>query len=234
MNYLQLVQAVFDDAGIQGTAPVTVVTATSGINKRLKNWVNEAWRKIQVSRKTWKWMRASASVQTTASQRAYTPSDAGPVGFGLDRWARWAVDTFRCYLTSVGVSDEQFLIFMEYDRFRDTYLMSSAQNVVGRPFHFSIKPSNGAILLGPAPDAIYTVYGDYYKSYQSLTADNDIPELPADFHMAIVFRSLMRYGTFDAAPEVYDDAKNDFDAEMSRLEVDQLEAVSAHDTTMVE
>ena len=226
MNFLQLVQQVFDESAIQGNSP-TALASVSGINKRLKSWTAEAWRKIQVSRPNWRWMRASASAQTVIGQRSYVPATE----FALTRFARWAPDTFRCYETAVGVSDEQHLFYMPYDDFRDLYEFGTVAS--GRPVYFTIDPQN-TIHLGPLPDKVYTVSADYFKSYQTLSVDGDVPEMPADFHMAIVFRALMRYATFDAAPEVYDDAKNDFDAEIARIEKDQLDPVRTHEVTLVE
>lgn len=42
-----------------------------------------------------------------------------------------------------------------------------------------------------------------------MTVDADIPEMPADFHMAIVYRALVKYGFDSVSPEILSRAEFD-------------------------
>jgi len=70
--------------------------------------------------------------------------------------------------------------------------------------------SNNSLGLGPKPTAGYTVAGEYWKSAQTLAADADEPEMPAEIHMAIVYRAMMMYGRFTAAGEVFNDGEQNY------------------------
>jgi hypothetical protein len=76
--------------------------------------------------------------------------------------------------------------------------------------------------LGAVPDAVYTAYGDYYRKAVSLAVSADTPAMPSQFHMAIVYRALMKYAGFDAAPEVKQEAIENYKMLMQALERDQL------------
>lgn len=226
MDYLTLAQTVRREAGISGLGPTSVKNQT-GEMLRVVNWTAEAWRKVQLARKTWKWMRATASTTTVAGTYEYAPTGAN---FGLTRWARWINDSFYIADAAIGSSDSTPLLYMPYRDFRPMFLVGSMQQ--GRPMYVSFSPG-GNVLLAPSPDREFTLSCEYYKSAQTLVENTDVPEMPADYHMAIVYRALMMYGRYEAAAEIYADAENNFNEEMERLEFDQLEHVAISDETLV-
>lgn len=228
MNFLELAQMVRQEAGVSGTGP-SITTGQTGEMKRIVDWTNNAWRKIQLKKQAWRWMRKSASCQTVIGTGSYPPRTSG--GFNLARFDRWYSKTFRIYTTAIGLSDEQFLVPMKWDDFRDTYLVGTRQT--GRPLHYSIGPDE-AVYLGPVPSAIFTLVGDYKASVQKLVVNADIPEMPEDFHMLIVWGALMSYGRYEAATEIYADAQNNYDEEMVLLENSQLPTVDTYVETLVE
>jgi len=123
------------------------------------------------------------------------------------------------------------LVYMPYADFRRRFLVLAPSTAT--PTHVTEAP-NGDIILGPTPDAAYPLVGDYYKSIQELTQNSDTPEMPAANHAAIIYRALMMYARYEAAAEIYQDASNNFDEEMSRLELDQLEQPQVYTQTLVE
>ena len=86
---------------------------------------------------------------------------------------------------------------------------------------YSINPVNKAISLAPLVDGIYRVYGSYQKGPVAMTADADIPGLPTRFHMLIVYRAMMLYAAYEAAPEVQQEAVGNYKSMLSRLRRDQ-------------
>jgi hypothetical protein len=222
MTFLQIVQKLREKCGVPGTGPTTVISQT-GDYLRLCNWAIESWDEIQSKQPNWKWMRGSFSFNTTASKGFYLPSAvAGETG--LTDVAQWWGDTFRLYRTSTGRSDEQFLPEWSYDQWRDTFDFGSQTNY--RPSIWAEREEDKAILLGPVPDAVYTVTGRYQKTPTSLAANADTPAMPARFHMLVVYRAMQMYAAYEAASEVRFEADAGYDKLMAMLESDQLPELS--------
>lgn len=224
MNFLDLVTAVYEEAGISGTPPADV-TSVSGEAKRIVRWVKEAYRQIQLQSLKWKWMRGTATVNTVAGDRDYAVAEFS----GATRHRAWITSSARIYKTSQ--DSETTLFYLSYEDWLAAYNIGS--QVQGRPVHYTIGPNN-VILLGPTPDDVYTVTIDFYKSVHELASNTDVPELPADYHYAIVYRTLMKYARFESAPEIYDDARDEYLAEMRRLSVEFLEPLEWHTEALVE
>ena len=68
----------------------------------------------------------------------------------------------------------------------------------------------------------YTITGDYFKVASELAATTDIPALPTQFHMAIVYRAILKYAGFEAAPEAKQEAKENYGPLIAALSADQL------------
>lgn len=189
--------------------------------ERIVAWVNMAWIDVQTEHPNWRWMRASATVATTASDNSYAPSEFSTTNFG-----HWIPNTFRCYTTSVGQSDEQHLIYMPYDQWRNIYDFGANATQTGRPAHFSVGPDQ-SVKLGPAPNSTgYTIKADYQKEPSDMSGDSDTPDMPDEFHVMLVWKALMYYAAFESAPEVYQSAEREYKRHMSKLRLNQLPGMS--------
>ena len=215
MNLLQLVNQARVECGVSGPALTTAVGQT-GESGRMVAWVVQAWTDIQTSKEDWLFMRESFDFNTTANVWEYSPTDAGLTDFG-----NWKRDSFRCASDLTLFRDEQLLNYMEWTTFRNLYRYANMRNTTARPVVVSIMP-NKDLAFGSTPDGIYVIDGEYYTQPVTLAADADTPLLPTRFHMAIVYRSMMYYAGYEAAPEVM--ARGDFEYRRlySRMEIDQL------------
>lgn len=224
MTFLQLVQKLRQKVGGAGTGPTTVV-AQSGELLDYVNWVQEAWLLIQALEEDWMWMRKDVSFQTAANKIAYLPSaTAGETG--VTDLAKWCDDdSWRCYKTATGRSDEAWLVSWPYQVFRDTYDFGTQSTIVGKPSVFASRDRDLALLLGQTPDSIYTVTGQYQATPTDMLVDADVPGMPARFHMLIVYRAMMLYGRYEAAPEVTADGEREFSNMLTALRGDQLEHI---------
>ena len=208
MNFLQLGQRLALEAGVSGT--LSTMQNQTGSLGRLVTWINGAWQELQTEHDDWDWMRSSnllgggVSFATVAAQAAYPlGSAAGTTGVPVANFGKWIRDSFRNYTTSVGVSNEMFMDWVPYDTWRDAYMLGAMRLVQTRPVAFAIGPDK-SICLGPPPNALYTVTGDYYVAPTSMVQDTDVPALPdAHFHMAIVYKAMMMYAGYESASEVY-------------------------------
>ncbi len=150
-------------------------------------------------------MLAPWTVNTVASTASYafgsvTDVDASAV---ISRFLSWDLDEEippYIYLTSDGASTENELPIEHWIEFRGLYV--KATHTAAFPAQISVNPADDKLYLGPTPDAVYTVSGNYWKSIQELSADSDIPEMPATYHMLIVYRALIKYGYNIVAQEI--------------------------------
>jgi hypothetical protein len=221
-TFLQIVNQVREECGVSGPALTTLGGALSQTSTRVKNWVINAWIEIQRAHRDWNFLENSFSFATTPGVQEYTAS-AAPVS--IANFANWKRDTLRCYQTAVGVSDEQILPFMDWQTFRDVYQFGQQGTTQARPVCYTIGPRK-TLLLGPTPDVAYTVSGWYYHSPTTLVADADTPDVDAEYHELIVFKAMVKYGMYEAAPEIVARGQEQGDRVMAQLEADYLPTIT--------
>lgn len=215
-SFLELCQMVARESGtISGTLPSSVLSQTGRLAK-IVSWTNSAWMDIQNQRTTWLWMRKEFFGDTIANTSRYTPA-----AWNITDLARWITDddSTTMYDTTIGVSDEGAITFTPWPEWKSRY--DRGTQTPNRPVEYTITAAN-EVALGPLPDAVYRVRGEYVKTPQTLAANADIPELPARFHTIIAWRALMLMAGHDEAPTTYASAKTEFDRIMFDLERDQL------------
>lgn len=214
LNFLQMVQRLRQESGTTGSAPTTTVNQVGDI-KRLVDWVASAWLDIQNEKPDWFFMRQAISFNTVAGQQVYTAAQCGVTTFG-----NFKTDSFRFYRVAAGHPSELLLDYLRYDDFRNVHLFGANRDRVQLPINFSVDPSKNFI-IGPTPDDIYNVNGEGFAMPTELAQDADRPTMPSQYHMAIVWRALMYYGQYEAAPEAYSHGQNEYTRLMRRLYADQ-------------
>ena len=217
MNFLELAKKLRQEAGLSGTGP-SAVSGQSGMDKKCVDWIKDAWYEIQTLHETWKWMWNDDGLVTgVAAQRKY---DLVGLGFEVKNPVK---ESFRCRISGQSGTD-MWMTWYEYEDFRQTFLYGQQQT--GMPNSVTIDPS-GQMQVDPVPDsaATYEIRFEYYENPTALSANTDTPSLPTKFHDIIWYRGLMKYASHDGAPEVYNDAKVNYEMWERRLEDSQLEAV---------
>lgn len=224
MTFLQLVQRFCRYCGIPGTGP-TSVTSQTGELGRMVNFVIDAWNDIQSEHPDWQWMKATMTPKVTVDlQASYSLSDLAITDFGA-----WDLNSLRIYKTSDGTVSEDMLIQIPYEVWRSSYQLGVGRTTTGRPTQFAILPDK-SIGLGPVPTGDYTLTADYYTAPVALSLDADTPAMPDQHHMAIVYRAMMAYGSYEAAPEVYQRGETEYRRIKNRLETDRLPDVLIGDS----
>ena len=201
MNFLGLWNRSRRECGVSGADATTIQANLSVEGQRFKDWVLTAWEDVQLMRTDWQWMRKTATFNTVAGQAGYTLAQAGATDC-----AEWMRESFRDYLTSVGVAGETFMTYRAYGDFRDLYEFSSMRLTQSRPMEITVKPDH-TLAMWPLPNAVYTITGEYYRVPTVLSADADDPsaagnDLPVRFHMLLVAKVMRSYAAFESAPEV--------------------------------
>jgi len=216
MNFLQLVARLSTECGVAGNGPSTVVGQT-GLNLRLVNWINAAWLDIQSAHRDWDWLRTSLTpFATVAGQQTYSTADLALTNMGM-----WDRDSFRVYDTAAGLSSETTLTYVPYDAWRNSFLIGSLRTTTSRPDAVTVTPNN-SLGFGPITAAGYSIVGDYFLLPSEMTLDADIPILPTQYHLAIVYRAMMHYGAQYSAIEVYQRGENEFNKMMLRMSADRM------------
>lgn len=188
--------------------------------------MRNSWREIQNRHANWQWLRSTFTVNTVASDDSYAYGDItdSRLSAVISRFSRWwlldneGFPNVKCYLTSAGVSGEKYLILLPWSSFRDLYKKGTQNN--NAPVHVSVDPQRN-LVLGPKPDAIYTITGEYQMSAQVLSVDGDTPEMPAEYHMLIVYYAMKKFAGNAAAPETMARGVTEGNVLMRQLEGNQ-------------
>jgi len=217
MNFLELCQAAARESRTVDSGRPLSVVGQVGREAKFVHWVREAWREIQIERNAWRFMRRYYSAGLLPDTMAYTPASLAITD--LNRWIDEKIDRVTIYKTSLGAADESEIRPLDYADFRATYLRGVHD--ANRPMHWSVSPDN-ELMIGPKPDAAYTVQGPYQRTAQVLVANADTPICPTDYHMVIVWRALKMMSDHDEALAVGGTA--DFRARtlMNLMETTQL------------
>lgn len=218
MNFLQLINRTRVECGVSGAAtPLSTAQGLTGASARIADWVNSAWVDIQTAKEDWQWMREPFEFNTITQQQVYTPAQAGVSA----TFANWKRDSFRCSSVGANYGDEQLMNYMDWTTFRNLYQYSNMRRTYARPVVVSITPQKD-LAFGSIPDQPYVITAEYYRKPTDLSADADEPDIPERFHLMIVYRAMMFYGGYEAAPEVYQRGETEFKRLMNRLDIDQL------------
>lgn len=220
MDFLALVNRARVECGASGAStPLTTLVGVTGESLRFKQWINSAWMDVQSAHEDWQWMRYPLQFNTVTQQQSYTTTEAGVAS----TFGNWKRDSFRASSVGQNYADEQLLNFMEYTTFRNLYIYANMRTTYARPVVVSIVPSDKSLAFGSIPDQPYVITGEYYRAPSEMSANTDTPTgLPDRFHMMLVYRAMMSYGGYEAAPEVYSRGELEFKRAMNRLEIDQI------------
>lgn len=201
-TFLQLAQILRRKVGGTGTGP-SAVTSQTGEDERYVEDIAEAYTEIQ-NRCHWRWLRHGFTVNTVADDDVYAYGDCTDTttSSAITRFGSWRFrdrnDPPKIYLTSSGVGTQRWLIWVPWEDFKEIYRIGTQNS--GSPVHVSIDPQDN-IVIGPAPNDVYTITGDYIRSAQVLAADGDIPEMPTQFHMLVVYRAMEEYAGYEGSAD---------------------------------
>ena len=207
MNFLEIAKRVRQEVGYSGTGPASV-DAQVGAYAKVVDWVNTALESIHLSREQWRFDWHSWTAPLTVGQEAYDMAQA----WGLKVRAL-ASDPVYVYRTTEGAKSRFFLSELSWEDFR---LMPST-GATGIPSYFALSPDR-KLHLHPAPDAGLTVVVDYYRAPQVLTANTDVPRIPQQYHMAIVWQAAIYAAGHDENPGLMQMATKHFKDAMARME----------------
>jgi hypothetical protein len=226
VNYLALCRRVAQESGTinnGGTLPLTV-TAQGGRLAKVVGGTQQAWVDIQNQRSDWRWMQGEFAGALLPSVARYTPASLGiPSRFRAWVENRHGYQPLSLYDPDIGFADEGSLRQISWQTWRHHY--GRGAQATGKPGFFAISPGND-LCFGSVPDRAYAVRGEYYKSAQIMAADADVPEMPEQYHMAIVWKAVILLHQHDEAVPNVNMASQNFDMAMRDLVNDQLPEIT--------
>ena len=203
MNYLALCQRLRQETNYANAGP-TAVTGQNGDHARAASWIAQRYVELQ-NRHDWRWLRKPFTFNTVSGTASYASGSVTDTETAnpITRFKSWEVkdrlNPARYYLASAGQGTETYLTFISWANYRALYQLGNRPS--GAPAHISVGPDD-KIYIGPTPNAVYTVTGEYNRSPQVLAANTDTPEMPEQYHMLIVYHAMEDYAFFEAADEV--------------------------------
>lgn len=205
-TFLELCQTLRAEADISGEdTPTTVIDQVGDLGDCVR-WIRQSWNDIQISSGgNWRWLHRDFTFQTvdTVGSYAYGDVDDRVLATAIDRFRKWDIfkpgpDAPRIYLTSGGVGGERELVYLPHDDFRRLFRFGQQND--NPPTYITVDDQDN-LLLGPVPDGVYTVNGRYWRGSQVLVDDDDVPEMPGDYHDLVWTRALTKYAYKNVAPE---------------------------------
>lgn len=187
MNYLELTQRLQQEAGIAGT-PLTTTQGQIGELKRICDWVRYAWDEIQVERRDWNFLWAEFQVAL-----AQIGQDTFTINTGLPGRSIWNAETFYLEDPTQAFSRRPISV-LENNYFNNLYGGRIRPSLV--PNVCTFLPNNQLRFNCPI-DRLYNFGGWYIKPGTSLINDTDIPGLDSSFHLAILYRAMLKYAMFE-------------------------------------
>jgi hypothetical protein len=226
-TFLQLAQKLRRQCISNNASGPDSVLNQTGLLEKVVEWVADSYQEIQIRYPNWRWMKSDFTLQTVAGTDAYAYGACVDTNTttAISRFACWWLqdlqDPPKLHLTATGFSDQGWLTYLPYNQFRSYYKFGARQTEQKRPVHISIDDAD-RIVIGPKPDAIYTVSAQYQRGPQKLLADNDTPDMPDRFHDLIMYYAMERYGVNSIAAEKIAEANLHSHRLMQALEQSQL------------
>jgi hypothetical protein len=214
VTYLELCKELVSELGIAGGTGPTTVTGQTGLLGNACRWIRQANNDINVQWKNWRflWTEYNGMVQAGIQS---PPVPGTPAGVKVRQWDRSSV-----YLNKYTNSPVQ-LEFVPWPVFRAQY--GFGVPTAGQPAVFSVRPDNTLIMDRPT-DAIYSITGEFWRRATLLAVDNDVPDMPDEYHRLIVCTAAVKYANKEDAPEVISGMEAEMFAMMFKLQSDQLDA----------
>jgi hypothetical protein len=101
----------------------------------------------------------------------------------------------------------------------------AAAIVEGTPYFWSIRPDKAFVVNAkPAADTVYSV--ERYKNPAAFTADADVPGLPEEHHMLIVWKAMLLYANFEEAGVTRTVVQIEHDRHLAELAMTELPDVT--------
>ena len=176
MTYLNLMNSVLRRLREEETTSVTSTTYV----KMVGDFINDA-KTLVGQAADWSALRETIAISTTASDNTYSLTGGG--------------DNIKV-MSMLNDTENCFMEYQTKDWFNEQLYISSAAEGAPRYFTYNGLDSSGdtQILVGPTPDAVYSIRVDTVKRQADLSANDDVLLIPAQpvIHLAVALLARER------------------------------------------
>lgn len=201
MTFLDLVQKMRRDIGIQGTGPATVVSQTGNF-ERLVDFIADADEEIQCLYEDWDFLRTTVAFNTSAATSVYTQV----VVASADAVGKWDVESFCINPNTTNFAP---LTELDFHLWKNSGVRLAAEPG-GTPTQFVID-QNESIILIPTPDAVYLMQAEHWAAPIRLVDNTDVSIIPKRFHQTIIELATLKYAKFDENDVLAAEAKYQYE-----------------------
>ena len=117
----------------------------------------------------------------------------------IDGVQSFDTETFCYYKKSDGANFKTPLRYLEYSEFMQR---ATDYSTTSDPYLITITPTK-RLRIFPAPNDIFVLCADGFLKPQAMAVSADIPILPDNFHMMIVWKGLMDYAGFEESSAIF-------------------------------
>ena len=183
MTYLELVQRLLGEADVN--EDITTTAGAVGEVRDCCRWVTDAYREIQGTKLySFLWENPTKSMLANTNVLADT----------LDA-TRY--DTATLWVTIPGNTSPRRLDYLPWQDFALNYQVLQA---AGNPTVWTVRPDKAIVFNAKALSTAALAFTvERYKTGQVISVDADVPLMPDDLHMLIVWTALKKYAGFDEA-----------------------------------
>ena len=176
MTYLNLMNSVLRRLREEETSSVTSTTYV----KMVGDFINDA-KTLVGQAADWSALRETITITTTASDNTYSLTGGG--------------DNIKV-MSMLNDTENCFMEYQTKDWFNEQLYISSAAEGAPRYFTYNGLDASGdtQILVGPTPDAVYSIRVDTVKRQADLSANDDVLLIPAQpvIHLAVALLARER------------------------------------------
>jgi len=176
MTYLNLMNSVLRRLREEETTSVTSTTYV----KMVGDFINDA-KTLVGQAADWSALRETITISTTASDNTYSLTGGG--------------DNIKV-MSMLNDTENCFMEYQTKDWFNEQLYISSAAEGAPRYFTYNGLDASGdtQILVGPTPDAVYSIRVDTVKRQADLSANDDVLLIPAQpvIHLAVALLTRER------------------------------------------
>jgi hypothetical protein len=170
----------------------------------IKGWINVRYSDI-VGRRRWSWLSEQLTLNTVTGQSNYSI-------------ATLTTNTFsrhgRLQSTQLTAPDPVFVDMMSMDDWAASRNIGDL-TTRGVPEFYGLW--DGELWFWPVPAAVYSYTWKFYKTYTELSADGDIPLVPANFSNVLVIGALAEAAQRDRDPELYALRSAEFERKINEM-----------------
>ena len=209
MNFLDLCKETSKLSGIQSTI-LSVTDSSPGTQHDLViKAVKNSWKSIQNFRSDFHFKRDVVSITVSSGVTEYTIND---IFDNRETFGSWIIQRF--------LVDYKPLSFVPYNAW-----VLQEPKATDKLITFSIKPQDSTVMIHPVNN-VQVIEAHYHRGIQALEGNADVPYLPPQFHMLIVYGAVMDISVSMGDMMVFNDKARLYEQMMGQLMRSQVPARS--------